>query len=79
MPKLRILSGKEAIKIFSSFGFSVVNQKGSHIKLRRIIGSNTQNLTIPNHRSIDRGTLKEIYNQARVYIDDSDLHKNFYR
>jgi len=37
MPKLKILSGQEIVKIFLVFGFSVAAQRGSHIKLVRIL------------------------------------------
>jgi predicted RNA binding protein YcfA (HicA-like mRNA interferase family) len=79
MVKLKVLSGKEVIKIFESFGFLVVNQKGSHIKLKRIINNNIkQTLTIPNHQELDKGTLKVIYNQATKYILEVELRKYFY-
>lgn len=79
MPKLKVLSGEEVIKIFEFFGFSVVGQKGSHIKLRRIVEDDLkQTLTIPNHQELDKGTLKAIYNQSLKYISESDLRKYFY-
>ncbi len=62
MPKLKVLSGKDLIKIFEFFGFLVAGQKGSHIKLLRIFENNRQTLAIPNHKEIDKGTLKAIYN-----------------
>lgn len=37
MSKLRILSGKEVVRIFSRFGFKVISQRGSHVKLRRVL------------------------------------------
>jgi predicted RNA binding protein YcfA (HicA-like mRNA interferase family) len=37
MPKLRVLSGREVLKILSGFGFQDFAQRGSHIKLRRIL------------------------------------------
>jgi predicted RNA binding protein YcfA (HicA-like mRNA interferase family) len=77
MPKLKILSGKEVIKIFEIFGFSIAGQKGSHVKLQRIKTSK-QTLTIPNHPELDKGTLKAIYNQALRYIAEDDLRKYFY-
>jgi len=40
MPKLKNLSGKEVIKILLSFGFEVASQKGSHVKLRRVLPDN---------------------------------------
>jgi predicted RNA binding protein YcfA (HicA-like mRNA interferase family) len=35
MPKLRRLSASEAVAIFQQFGFAILSQRGSHIKLRR--------------------------------------------
>ena len=37
MPKIRALSGSELIRIFESLGFSIIGQKGSHVKIRRVI------------------------------------------
>ena len=79
MPKLKILSGKEVIKIFLSFGFIKAVQKGSHIKLMRISPHNTrQTLTIPNHHELDKGTIKAIYRQALRYIPENELRLHFY-
>ena len=79
MPKLKTLSGKDVIKVLENFGFSIVGQKGSHIKLKRITKDNIkQTLTIPNHQELDKGTLKTIYNQILRYIPESDLRKHFY-
>lgn len=79
MPKLKILSGEEVIKIFLSFGFNVAAQKGSHIKLARIQKDGTkQTLTIPNHSELDKGTLKAIYRQGLRYISESELKPYFY-
>lgn len=52
MPKLKLLSGKDVVKIFSKFGFITVSQKGSHVKLRRTLPDGTkQALTIPSMKS----------------------------
>jgi len=37
MSKLRVLSGREVLKILGEFGFQEFSQRGSHIKLRRIV------------------------------------------
>jgi len=37
MSKLRILSGHDLIQIFSAFGFHAISQRGSHLKLRRVL------------------------------------------
>jgi predicted RNA binding protein YcfA (HicA-like mRNA interferase family) len=79
MPKLKILSGQEIVKIFVSVGFVVVAQRGSHIKLTRVnAGNSRQTLTIPNHDELDKGTIKAIYRQALRYISESELRSNFY-
>ncbi|SJM93001.1 Putative periplasmic or secreted lipoprotein (fragment) [Crenothrix polyspora] len=36
MPKLRRLTAKELLAIFARFGFAIVSQRGSHIKLMRM-------------------------------------------
>jgi len=47
MPKLKNLSSDEIVKVLEKFGFEVVKQKGSHIKLARTGYSGKQILTIP--------------------------------
>ncbi len=80
MPKLRVLSGKEVVKILSKFGFEVVSQRGSHVKLRRVLPDRTkQTLTIPLHDELDKGTLKAIIRQASRYIPEEELKPHFYR
>jgi predicted RNA binding protein YcfA (HicA-like mRNA interferase family) len=79
MPKLKRLSGEEVIKIFASFGFVIAAQRGSHVKLRRVLADGTrQTLTIPNHKELDTGTLRAIYRQALRYIPDTELQPHFY-
>jgi len=79
MPKLKTLSGEEIIEILKKFGFSILAQKGSHVKLRRIIGNDLrQTLTIPNHKELDKGTIKAIYNQPSRYISEEELRIHFY-
>jgi len=79
MAKLRILSGKDFLRIFDGFGFHQFSQRGSHIKLRRTSPSGVhQTLTIVHHAEVDRGTLHAIYRQAPRFIPESDLRSHFY-
>ena len=79
MPRLKTLSGGEVLKIFSSFGFEVASQRGSHVKLRRVLPTGSrQTLTIPNHAELDSGTLQAIYRQALRYVSESELNTHFY-
>ena len=79
MPKLRGLSGREVLKILGGFGFQDFAQRGSHIKLRRIVpDGRAQTITVPNHSEIDRGTLHAIYRQASRFIPESELRSRFF-
>ena len=75
---LKNLKAKDVAKIFQSFGFEPIKQRGSHIKLRRVSVSGKQTLVIPNHDPISKGTLKEIFNQATVYIGKDELFPYFF-
>ena len=46
MPKLRRLSGADVVAIFQRFGFVVVSQRGSHVKLKRASAHGTETLTV---------------------------------
>ncbi|GAB6283993.1 MAG: type II toxin-antitoxin system HicA family toxin [Methanoregula sp.] len=61
--KLPILSGKEVVKALGKLGYTVNDQKGSHIHMRHSV---RRPLTIPNHPEVARGTL-------RIIIKDADL------
>jgi predicted RNA binding protein YcfA (HicA-like mRNA interferase family) len=79
MPKLRVLSGREVLTILREFGFQKLGQRGSHIKVRRVLeGGQVQSLTVPNHDEIDRGTLHAIYRQASRFIAEEKLRVWFF-
>jgi predicted RNA binding protein YcfA (HicA-like mRNA interferase family) len=81
MTKLRILSGSEIVRIFSTFGFQIASQKGSHVKLQRIRPDGTkQTLTIPFHDELDKGTIRAIYRQRQAlrYIPENEMKEHFY-
>jgi predicted RNA binding protein YcfA (HicA-like mRNA interferase family) len=67
------------VAILRKFGFEVVSQRGSHIKLRRI-GPDGQNetLTIPNHHELDTGTCRAILRQASRFVQRWELTPFFY-
>ena len=79
MPRLRRLSGDEVLTILGRFGFRVHSQKGSHVKLRRVMASGgVQTLTVPRHRDLDVGTLNAIFRQATRFVPEEQLRKDFY-
>ena len=79
MVRLRVVSGKEVVGLLGGFGFQVVSQKGSHVKIVRILtDGDRQVLTIPLHSELDAGTLKAIIRQSSRYIPEESLKKLFY-
>jgi predicted RNA binding protein YcfA (HicA-like mRNA interferase family) len=61
------------------FGFEIVSQRGSHIKLRRIgPGGRRETLTVPNHPELDTGTCRAILRQAARFLSNAELAPFFY-
>ena len=69
MSKLpRGMSGKEVVKALRRAGFYVKRRKGSHIVLRR--DSPFAQVVVPDHKSVDTGTLATILNGANLSVED---------
>ncbi|VVB92374.1 HicA toxin of bacterial toxin-antitoxin [uncultured archaeon] len=69
MPKLPVISGKEAVKAFSKKGYEVDHQTGSHIILRQREYPHRR-LTVPNHKEIAKGTLRGLIKQAGLTVEE---------
>jgi predicted RNA binding protein YcfA (HicA-like mRNA interferase family) len=66
--KLPVISGAECIKALEKIGFVVYRQRGSHITVVR--SSPPAQTTIPNHKELDRGTLRAIIRQVGLTVDE---------
>ena len=66
MPKLRRVSGAEAIRALERLGFEQVRQKGSHVVLKK----GEQGCVVPLHDELAIGTLRGILRQADVTPDE---------
>ena len=66
MPKLPVVSGREAVRTLERLGFVVVRQRGSHLVLRR----GASGCVVPNHRELKTGTLTGILKQTGVSADE---------
>jgi predicted RNA binding protein YcfA (HicA-like mRNA interferase family) len=64
----RGLSGQKVIKALSNAGFYIKRRKGSHIVLRR--DSPLAQVVVPDHKSIDTGTLDSILDGAGLSVDE---------
>ena len=67
-PKPPLVSGQQVVRALQRAGFNLVSQRGSHIKMFNPTKEIT--LIIPNHREVDRWTLKGILQDAEISIDD---------
>jgi len=68
MSKLPKISGSACVKALSKAGFYFKRQQGSHMILRR--DNPFAQLVVPNHKELDRGTLRAIIRQADLSIDE---------
>lgn len=66
MAKLPVISGKEAIKRLQKFGFTVKRRKGSHV----ILHKGQYRVVVPDHKVLDRGTLRAILRHAKIDPDE---------
>jgi len=74
---LKVLSGREVVRIFETFGFEVIGGT-KHIKMRRLRPDGVETLIVANHSPIGKGLLRTIFTQASAYIPQADLHPLFY-
>jgi predicted RNA binding protein YcfA (HicA-like mRNA interferase family) len=65
--KLPRISGRECVKALEKAGFYIKRQEGSHIILRR--DDPFAQLVVPDHKELDRGTLRAIIRQAGLSVD----------
>lgn len=68
MSKLPVISGRECIRMLEQVGFYLKRQKGSHVVVRR--DTPFTQVTVPDHKVLDRGTLRAIVRQAGLSIEE---------
>ena len=68
MSNLPRISGRECVKALNSVGFHLKRQEGSHLILRR--DHPFAQVVIPDHKELDRGTLRAIIRQAGLSVDE---------
>jgi predicted RNA binding protein YcfA (HicA-like mRNA interferase family) len=68
MTKLPQISGRDCGKVLEKAGFALVRQKGSHLVYRRV--EPFVQVVVPDHKELDRGTLRAIIRQAGLSIEE---------
>ncbi len=56
----RDLNGADLAKRLGQFGYTITRQSGSHMRLTKIDAGREQHLTIPAHKPLRVGTLRQI-------------------
>ena len=67
MSGLPRISGRECVKALDKAGFVFRRQEGSHIIVRR--NDPFAQLVVPDHKELDRGTLRAIIRQAGISVE----------
>ena len=68
--KVPSLSYIEIVRALQRGGWTIVRQRGSHIRLQKRIGDELLKLTVPAHRPVKRSTLAHLLKQARLELDE---------
>lgn len=69
MGKLAGVSGQRAVKKFQQLGYDVLRQRGSHVRLRHP-QNKRKPLTIPLHRELKFGLLRQLIKDASITVED---------
>lgn len=69
MSKMPELPYVAIVRALQRDGWTVVRQKGSHVRLQKRVGDEVLKLTVPAHRPVKRSTLSHILKQARIDLE----------
>jgi predicted RNA binding protein YcfA (HicA-like mRNA interferase family) len=68
--KVPSLPYTDIVRALQRAGWTVVRQRGSHIRLQRHTPDEVLKITVPAHRPVKRSTLAHILKQAQLDVDD---------
>ncbi|MBI3615564.1 MAG: type II toxin-antitoxin system HicA family toxin [Candidatus Omnitrophica bacterium] len=68
MPRLPVISGREAAKAFQRAGWALTRWRGSHMIFLK--EDEEAALSIPDHRELDRGLLRSLIRDARMTVQE---------
>jgi len=74
MSKLPVVSGREVVERLERANFILVRQTGSHMIMRREKAPKIT-VSIPDHKELKRGTLKNILRQINLTVDEFENFK----
>ncbi|MDQ3333237.1 MAG: type II toxin-antitoxin system HicA family toxin [Planctomycetota bacterium] len=68
MPRVPVLSGREAVRAFEQLGWQVIRQAGSHVIL--VKENHPATLSVPDHKEVAKGTLRSLIRSAGLTVDE---------
>ena len=64
----RDLGGDELCRLLGKYGYGIVRQTGSHIRMTAKVKGDEYHITIPQHSPIKTGTLNGILNDVAAHL-----------
>jgi len=58
--RLPQVSGRVLARLLQQLGYEVVRQRGSHVRMRKLIANGEHSVTMPMHSVVAKGTLHDI-------------------
>ena len=68
MPKLPVVSGAEAVKVFGRAGWRKDRQRGSHVVMLK--SGHIASLSVPQHRELAPGTLRSLIRASGMTVGE---------
>jgi predicted RNA binding protein YcfA (HicA-like mRNA interferase family) len=65
---LPVLSGREVVSVFESFGWEFARQSSSHMIL--VKAGEIATLSVPDHREVAKGTLRSLIRTAGLTVGE---------
>ncbi len=69
MSKVPSLPYTQIVRALQRDGWTLVRQKGSHMRLQKRTGDELLKITVPAHKPVKRSTLAHILKQARLDLE----------
>jgi predicted RNA binding protein YcfA (HicA-like mRNA interferase family) len=69
LTKVPSLNYTEIIHALERDGWTGLRQRGSHMRLHKVVGNEVLKVTVPAHKPVKRSTLSHILKQARLDVD----------
>ena len=70
MSKIPSLPYTRILAALQRDGWTGLRQRGSHLRLQKIVGQEVLRVTVPAHKPVKRSTLAHILKQARLSVED---------